>query len=292
MGQLGTIKLQTDSGIAVLPVFDIGDSGGSTLEALRVQTDSGEGFVPLVDPADAVTPQEAIRVQTDSGIKAVTVTDSLRSIPSSVIHRYDARRLTVGDGTSSFVWPDLVGSDDLTALGGPTYQDATLNGYPSVLYDGSDDAHEASFSTSVTQPDFIVAVFQVEGTGTNPAERIWSSSDISERQLFGVDSNSASDAFFIFAGASSGLGPDFDKNPHLGGVLYEGSNSELRYDGTVFAAGNIGVNDLPGLRLGSDPDDRSFGNVRVGEVWVMDSPTTSEISTAESILSDDWDITI
>jgi hypothetical protein len=103
MAQLGSIKIQTDSGIVDVPVFNVGDSGGSTVEALRVQTDSGEGFVPLVDPADAASPQEAIRVQTDSGIKAV---HDAATVGPPIIDDFEDQNLSeyVGDtGTVSVV---------------------------------------------------------------------------------------------------------------------------------------------------------------------------------------------
>jgi len=214
------------------------------------------------------------------------------AIPDSVVHRYDAKELSLSDGDSSFVWADLEGSADLSPIGGATYQTGSLNGNSSVLYDGGGDAHEGSFSTTVTQPNFTIGVIQIEGNGDNPAERVWSSSDQNERQIVGVNSDSNNDNWLIFAGKQLIDGPNFDNSPHLIGVDYDGASTALRYDGNEAATGDAGVNDLPGIRLGSDPGDTSFGNFRAGEVWVMDSPTSQEIIAAESKLSDKWGITL
>jgi len=213
-------------------------------------------------------------------------------IPDSVVHRYDATQLSLSDGDSAFTWPDLEGSADLLATGGATYQTATIGGNPSVLYDGTDDAHEGAFASTINQPNYIVGVIQVEGTGVNPAERIWSSSDQNElRQIMGVNSNEMLN-FFVFAGNGANGGPTYDNGAHIIGTEYDGVNSQFRYDGVQSFTADIGVNDLPGIRLGSDPDDATFGNFRAGEVWVMDSPSDSDINAAELQLADKWGIEI
>jgi hypothetical protein len=155
MAQLGTIKLQTDSGIVDVPVFDIGDSGGSTLEALRVQTDSGIGFVPLVDPADAASPQEAIRVQTDSGVKSVT--DSLSAIPDSVIHHW---KFEEGSGN---VVSDSVGTNN-GSLSGPTFDSDAAVGDHSLSFNEGDlvDISNIDLLTG----DFAISVW-IKTTETN-----------------------------------------------------------------------------------------------------------------------------
>jgi len=291
MGQIGTIRVDTqNNGTVSVPVFDTGDSGSSIYEFVRVQTANGTGFIPVEDTGSATYPFLRVRSQSHG---TVAMTDRSTAIPDSVVHRYDATQLSLSAGASAFTWPDLEGSADLLPTGNATYQTATIGGNPSVLYDGTDDAHEGAFASTVNQPDYIVGVIQVEGTGGNPAARIWSSSDQNERQIMGVNSalGEVSD-FFVFAGSGASGGPRYDNGAHIIGTEYDGVNSQFRYDGVQSFTADIGVNDLPGIRLGSDPDDTEFGNFRAGEVWVMDSPSDSDINAAESQLASKWGIEI
>lgn len=67
MGKLGTVGLQTASGVVEVPVFELSDV---EFDALRVQTHDGVGAVNLVDPADAEV--DELRIQTANGPKAVS----------------------------------------------------------------------------------------------------------------------------------------------------------------------------------------------------------------------------
>jgi hypothetical protein len=152
MAQLGTIKLQTDSGIVDVPVFDISDfsNSGSTIDALRVQTDSGIGAIPLTDPADASNPQEAIRVQTDSGIKAVN--DSATVVPKA------GKRMVIGDNSSgSISLFELSSAFDLSTrtqtsstsiASGRIDEGIHINSGGGFLHTGDGDGNIAQFSLS------------------------------------------------------------------------------------------------------------------------------------------------
>lgn len=282
-------RLETASGAVNISAFPPSEVETA---AMQVYTGGGVGAIPLADPSDADLPY--LRVHTAGGTLAVNQSISSATLPSSVVHQYDATALSLTDGDSGFTWPDSEGTEDMSSVGGATYQTDTLNGNPSVLYDGSDDAHEAPFRSTLTQANYTVAVLQIEGTGSDPATRVWSSSDSNERQILGVNSgdNTGDDDWFVFAGSSFTGGPQYDNSPHIVGVEYDGSSTALRYDGTESATGDAGLNDLPGIRLGSDPDDSGHGNFRVGEVLLLDSPSSEDISDAEAYLSDKWGITI
>jgi hypothetical protein len=174
MAQLGTIKVQTDSGIVDVPVFDVGDSGGSTLEALRVQTDQGEGFIALVDPADASRPY--LRIQTDSGIKAVNNKASLAPpLPPSAVHDYDAKTISANDGDSISSISDSIGNKDLSGSGA-IYDASSFNGNPSLSFSGGTGLSATSYNLS--QPYSIITILSYskginggaasfEGSGVN-----------------------------------------------------------------------------------------------------------------------------
>jgi len=78
MGQIGSVKIKTETGTVTVPVYAVGDSGSSVLETIRTQTETGKGFMPLVDPSKSNI--DFLRVQTDSGVKAVHDKPSLANV--------------------------------------------------------------------------------------------------------------------------------------------------------------------------------------------------------------------
>ena len=89
MAQIGTIKINTASGVKSLPVYDPADARSSVYDMIRVQTPSGTGFVPFTDTSSATYP--FLKVQTQNqGVLAAhdkpyhQYTDSFSSFDSSV----------------------------------------------------------------------------------------------------------------------------------------------------------------------------------------------------------------
>lgn len=70
MAQIGTVNIQTSSGVKEIPVFEPSDVENPVV---RVQTSSGTGALNLVDPASADLPQVRIQTQ-NNGILAVKTT--------------------------------------------------------------------------------------------------------------------------------------------------------------------------------------------------------------------------
>ncbi|WP_414838161.1 hypothetical protein ACK3SF_02055 [Candidatus Nanosalina sp. VS9-1] len=68
MAQIGSIKVETSSGIVSVPVFDLDDASSQENDFLRVNTGSGVGFIPLADRSSAAFPY--IRIQTANGVLA------------------------------------------------------------------------------------------------------------------------------------------------------------------------------------------------------------------------------
>lgn len=203
--------------------------------------------------------------------------------PDSVVHQYDSTDLSLSDGDAVSTWPDSEGSKDLSAGTAPTYRTGQINGNPAVYFDGSDDYLENT-SISVTQPD---AVFIVANAGTGPG-RYWTGAS-SERQL--ATNNSSSSVYGIWANSwVEGGSPD--GGLHIIGGVYDGTNSELRVDGSVIQSGDAGTNDIIDFRLSATNSAGNFKEMDAGEVLILDSPSDAHIKQAESYLSDKWGISI
>jgi hypothetical protein len=289
MAQLGTIKLQTDSGIVDLPVFDIGDSGGPVSEALRVQTDSGIGFIPLVDPADAASPQEAIRVQTDSGVKVVT--DSASLIPDSAVLHLDAKALSGASGGDVVsTWPDQSGEgNDVT--GEATFRSNGLNGEPSLEFDATNDGYQGPLTPS-SQPNVILAAVEFFGQPT-PTEN---------RRIVRTGGNGAGRNNLEFQDGPAGWNQfagsfvtgTTDTSVRLLTSIFDGGSSELRENGSATATGDPGSEALGnqvaiGKQLSKESD---IWNGYIGEILILNQRDNTEITNQEQRMADRWGITL
>lgn len=65
----GEIKVQTESGVKVLPIYELGSSGTDVSEFVRVETGKGTGYIPVASTSKSVS-YPFIRVKTDSGSMA------------------------------------------------------------------------------------------------------------------------------------------------------------------------------------------------------------------------------
>jgi len=203
-------------------------------------------------------------------------------IPDSVVHQYDASELSLSDGDTVSSWPDAEGTRDLSAIGAPTYTVSRINGNATVYYDGSDDGHTNSNLTQ-SQPDYVVGVFEVVTPGNDP--RLWTGD--ATRQIGGIGTTGGN--WQAWAGDSFIRGGSPDTNPHIFGGFYDGAGSEVRVDGSVVATGDLGANSLDGLDLGEGDGHNEY---YLGELLILDNPSSGDIGGAESYLSDKWGITV
>jgi hypothetical protein len=172
MGQIGTVKLQTEnSGVVDVPVFNTGDSGANVYEFLRVQTDSGTGFVPLAAPNNAT--HDYLRVQSQNhGV--VAVHDAASLVSGSLTTTGTKDDFEDGDYTSSPAWNNT-GDSIFTVQSGTQYDgtyavrmdqsgsDGTLNRATSrSLNDGEILSAWTKISTSANDTMFGVTTAAVE----------------------------------------------------------------------------------------------------------------------------------
>lgn len=205
--------------------------------------------------------------------------------PESAIAHFDATDLVLSEGDAVDTWPDNIGTADLSATGAPVYRQSAINGGPAVDYDGVDDHHQTT-AFDINQPNAIIAVVRLDDVSGG---RVWSSGDQNERQL--GDIGLSGDEWRIWAGDNFVEDEPMESGEvHILGGVYDGDDSEVRRDGLIRATGDPGPNDLPGITIAADPDSTEHGNYSVGELWVLDSPTDSDVDGLESDLSDKWGI--
>jgi hypothetical protein len=156
-----------------------------------------------------------------------------------------------------------------------------------VRFDGVDDFLDVAFST-LSQPNHIFAVLQLPNySGGN--ERAIAGESGPELHNFDTGLN---DNWTMFAGNGFDTGDSADTNPHIFGLLYNGSSSEFRKDGSAIATGYVGTRSLGGLTLGSSQDQSSYGEVDVGEILLYPQDKSGVQSDVESYLSSEWGITV
>ena len=98
MGQIGTIKIETQKETRSIPVYAIGDSGSGVYEYWRVNTPNGTGFVPLAAISDATYSE--IRMNTPSGDLAVhdaASTSDTVQVTDSIVHHW---KMDEGSGST------------------------------------------------------------------------------------------------------------------------------------------------------------------------------------------------
>jgi len=197
--------------------------------------------------------------------------------------RYDATRISAGNNDSIGTWSDeTTNGHDLTGNNRPIYKPNIINGKPVVRFDGNDDALSVSWSP-ISQPNVIFAVTQKRSTNDN---YLFDSKSGSDRHLLNISSGN----FLVGTSRGNFTGSPVDTSPHILTMIFDGSSSKLRIDGTVDATGNPGGDSMEGLTLGNENSRFGPGDWDVGEFLVYHTQPT--VTDVESFLSSKWGISI
>jgi hypothetical protein len=166
------------------------------------------------------------------------------SVVDNTVHLYDARELSLSDGTTVDPRPDLVGSQDAAAVNSPTFDSDGFNSNPTVTYQSSDpDYHEtsgANLSSSFT----VVGVFDL--------------SDASSRRILAGEGTfwnvgwSGSDWFLFSDG--SGINGSTDSGVQLASFIINGSSSAIRENGSETVSGSVGSYTPTRIDIGADTE--------------------------------------
>jgi hypothetical protein len=202
-----------------------------------------------------------------------------------------ASSVTVQTGVQS--WGDLAGSMGAaiqnTTNDQPAYGSVTLNGKPTITFDGTDDFLRSG-TFSLPQPYMMFAVYRFETAYVSPV-RAMEMGDGSSRS--GELIRTAADNQQLFCG----IGVTFGDYP-VGGLqtfgVHEaevnGASSILRYNGTdAGAAQNAGTNGANQLTLGANRVGTGVGNVSFAELVVYNRILpASEAASVRQYLAGKW----
>ena len=231
----------------------------------------------------------------ESGLRGSlrNVSVGIDAIPDSAIAQYDATQESFNDGDSVSTFADQIGTvGDLTAGTAPTYKTDIINGNAVVRFDGVDDFLDVVKSSSVSQKVAFAFVVNYGNVGDNPIVFDHASSD--EPRIFADVNRDGNDDTRFNAGSNLSSSDNVVSNGTTAVLVYiaDGSNSEIRVDGSSVASGDAGTNAFQSLRVGSNQFDDAFADYDVGEIMVYDSPTSSEISSEESRLGNKWGVAV
>lgn len=118
MAQIGSIKVNTSTGIKDVPIFETSDVN---LPIVRVHTDQGTGALNLVDPANAELNQ--IQIQTQNNGK-LAVSTTITSSGTGGIETTVAATLN-GQSATLFLYEDTSGNGVADNVDSITVQDGT-----------------------------------------------------------------------------------------------------------------------------------------------------------------------
>lgn len=202
-----------------------------------------------------------------------------------------ASSVTVQTGVQS--WGDLAGSMGAaiqnTTNDQPAYGSVTLNGKPTITFDGTDDFLRSGVF-SLPQPYMMFAVYRFEAAYVSVVRAMEMGNSTSRSgELIRVDADNKQ----LFAG----IGITFTEYPAGGLETFgvhdaevNGAASMLRYNGTdAGAAQNAGTNGANQLTLGANRFDTGLGNVSFAELVVYNRIlSASEAASVRQYLTVKW----
>jgi len=210
------------------------------------------------------------------------------TIPASVNYQWEADSLSLSDGDEVLTWSATTGGINLSSTGSPIFRSSGIKGEPAVEYNGVDEAHQSASAFTITQPNALYVVCKQDA---NTKHRVVTNngSQGGSRQFLTLENSGPRTA--MYAGSFLGNGDYDDTNPHILGGYFDGSNSELRVDGSVEATGDAGSQDLDGLTVGANNIIQSnFFKGKIAEVLIAESPSSADLDSIEAYLSNKYGI--
>jgi len=203
---------------------------------------------------------------------------------SDRIAHYDAQFTfdSNDDGTTITTWQDGLSDYNLSG-GSPTIRSDGINGYVAVEGDSTDDILSNS-DISETQPNTLFLV--VDPITTNDGWFFDGGTD-SEHTLKYIAGDEELEAGGDLRGGSA------QSSPTIYTIVFDGSNSLLRRNGTDVLSGGAGSDGLTGLTLFANGGERLYKHTIIGEFIPCNKRlSSSEINDEEQRLSDKWGITV
>jgi len=195
---------------------------------------------------------------------------------------YDATTLGLSDGDSVTTWADETSNDhDLTAGDAPTFRTDVLSSNPVVRFDG--DYLDVAFS-SQAQPNHV---FVVVATHVTDEFGYVMDAESGSRQAIRYDDDGD---MTLFAGSNGDVSYSPGTSFHVFSVLFDGSDSQLRADGSDKTTGDPGDGELDGITLGDKEDEGTPLDGDVAELLIYPMDKSDVAADVESYLNDKWGV--
>lgn len=187
----------------------------------------------------------------------------------------------LSNGATVSTWSSRTGSYDLTPTAGtPTYQSSD----PAVVF-ASSAYMDAPIALS--QPDTVVAVFQLNSSGVSQPI-IGSSTSVHAISTTASQYPSISAGTALsFSSGTVGL-----NQWYYGAAVFNGASSRNRF-GAVSVTGNAGTNARTNLRIAANSSASSFSTMKLKAVLVFDTALTDqELSDVRTLVSTELGIAL
>lgn len=287
---VAALRIQGDLDYLEVPLFDPSAATGSDVYVGQrfLFADGTEGHLLVTDQGGAVG---SPRVVTSSGT-LYEAHDALEvsTIPDSAIAQYDAQAAfgSGDEGSTTSSWVDELGNYDLSG-GSPTVVGSGINGYRSVDFDGDDLLDNTNPTES--QPNTIFLVTDAGFSSSHTTTRAPFSGPATARNQIGW---SGSDTEWqSYAGSAMTGSGVTTVDTAIFTVVFDGTNSVSRVNGSEAISKDAGSYDLGGIALGARSDSAEYYDGLIGEAVVCNARvSSSDIQSEEQRLADKWDITI
>lgn len=232
------------------------------------------------------TNQNEYKIWTGSNWSILGTLSKVSQIPDSedLYARYDATEITASDGEDISKWPDETGNGrDLSAGNPPSYISSWTNNLPALRFKEENFEYLVTNWNNLSQPLSIFIVFQQVSISNWTYLYDGYNSDTVALE------NNDSGEYRIHGGSNVNKGST-DTSNHIAGVIYDGSSTDFRIDGSnVFTDGSAGNDSLDGLTVGSAGNgDKNPSDLNVGEILVYKNDKTGITSEIESYLNEKW----
>lgn len=200
-------------------------------------------------------------------------TDWLPTAISTLACWYKADSLDLADGADVTSWADSSGnSRTLTQSGSadlcPHYTINSINGYPAVLFDGTND-YMVTAAFALSQPEHVFIVCkQVSSANT---ETIFDGLTANKGKIHQHTNAGEIRAYAGGTGIPIALDPNSTTGFSLIEVVFNGATSRTTIANTPTLTGNAGSNNLDGITLGAAGGNTLYSNVLIAEVIVFSS---------------------
>lgn len=217
-------------------------------------------------------------------------------------YSFEPVHMTLSGSSVTNVADQGVSGYTLTAVGAPTYEQESWNGYPAVTFDGTDDALKNTggglgnaMIGGADRACYVILAYQITQRGTG-GDALWSVGDTGTINTFFrfVEASTPNwefrkrDAGTGAGAGAGGIGGRHDFNPHVAELVTDGTTYSIIIDGVTVSSGGMDVGDMgtpSTFAIGclSRSSDSSFCSMRLWRISCHDTVTAAEQGQLRSL---------